>query len=308
MSTEILLFALVIVQALCLIGVTVALLRRSEGSNSAPMQQQLSQIGDRIVDLQSRIKAREALELRTADAIRRLELIIAGTHTKGMAGEQLLDTVFSSLPPEWQVRNLAVGNKVVEFGLRLPNGLVLPIDSKWAGTPLVERLARTEDLEERQRIKAQLESTVLARAREVRKYIDPNLTMSFAVAVVPDAVFELCTGVQTEALASQVVLLGHSLFLPYLLLVFQTTLKMAGQMDLQRLERYLETCQHSVTEMQEELEGRYARATTMLSNSRQQMAGSLSQMHGALVSLQQSADLLMTMQGEDEGDDGEWEV
>jgi DNA recombination protein RmuC len=305
MTTEIILLALIIIQALCLIGVTVALLRRSEGGGPQ-LQQQMGQIRDHLVDLKSRVRAREALELRTADAIRRLELILAGTHTKGAAGEQLLDTVFSSLPPEWQVRNLAVGNKVVEFGLRLPNGLVLPIDSKWAGTPLLEQLARTEDTERRQRIKAQLEATVLARAREVRKYIDPHLTTGFAVAVVPDAVYELSAGIQGEALASQVVLLGHSLFLPYLLLVFQMALKTAGQMDLQRLDRYLDTCQRSLAEMQEELEGRYARAMTMLGNSRQQMAGSLSQMHGALISLQQSADLLVAVEEGRFEDDGEW--
>lgn len=304
MTTETILFALIVVQALCLIGVTVALLRRSEGG-APQLQQQMGQIRDHLVELQSRVRAREALEMRTADAIRRLELIIAGTHTKGVAGEQLLDTMFSNLPPEWQVRNLTVGNKVVEFGLRLPNGLVLPIDSKWAGTSLLERLARTEDPEQRQRLKARLEATVLARAREVRKYIDPNLTTGFAVAVLPDAVYELCTGIQGEALASQVVLLGHSLFLPYLLLVFQMSLKTAGQMDLQRLDRYLETCQRSVAEMQEELEGRYARAMTMLANSRQQMAGSLSQMHGALVGLQQSADALV-WEDEAEQGDGEW--
>jgi DNA recombination protein RmuC len=305
MTTETILFALIIIQAFCLIGVTVALLRRSEGG-APQLQQQMGQIRDHLVELQSRVRAREALEMRTADAIRRLELIIAGTHTKGVAGEQLLDTVFSSLPPEWQVRNLTVGNKVVEFGLRLPNGLVLPIDSKWAGTPLLERLARTEDPEQRHRIKARLEATVLARAREVRKYIDPNLTTGFAVAVVPDAVYDLCTGIQGEALASQVVLLGHSLFLPYLLLVFQMALKTAGQMDLQRLDRYLDTCQRSVAEMQEELEGRYARAMTMLANSRQQMAGSLSQMHSALVGLQQGADALAPVEEGEQPDDGEW--
>ncbi len=305
MTTEIILLALIIIQALCLIGVTVALLRKSD-SGAPQLQQQMGQIRDHLVELKSRVRAREALELRTADAIRRLELIIAGTHTKGAVGEQLLDAVFSNLPPEWQVRNLVVGNKVVEFGLRLPSGLVLPIDSKWAGTPLMEQLARTEDTVQRQRIKAQLEATVLARAREVRKYIDPNLTTGFAVAVLPDAVYELSAGIQGEALASQVVLLGHSLFLPYLLLVFQMALKTAGQMDLQRLDRYLDTCQRSLAEMQEELEGRYARAMAMLGNSRQQMAGSLGRMHSALISLQQGADLLVTMEEDRFEDDGEW--
>ena len=51
-------------------------------------------------------------------AIRRLETVIAGTQSKGAAGENILDVVFSKLPAEWQVRNFPVGNKSVEFGLR----------------------------------------------------------------------------------------------------------------------------------------------------------------------------------------------
>lgn len=253
--------------------------------NLRPLALSVNHIRDGITEVKSRIRAREEIELRTADAIRRLEMIIAGTHTKGVAGEQLLDTVFSRLPPEWQVRDLVVGNKRVEFGLRLPNGLILPIDSKWTATHLIEQFTRTDDAEERQKLKAQIERTVLERMNEVRKYIDANLTVSFAVAVVPDAVFELCASLQAEAFSNGVVLVGYSLFLPYLLLVFQAMLKASQQIDHERLCRALEACERIVVDLQNEVESRWGRAMTMLDNSRRAMAAGLSQIRGELTSL-----------------------
>jgi DNA recombination protein RmuC len=47
------------------------------------------------------------MEVKSAESIRRLEAVIAGTHSKGIAGENILDAVFSMLPVEWQVRIFA---------------------------------------------------------------------------------------------------------------------------------------------------------------------------------------------------------
>ncbi|NLG29228.1 MAG: DNA recombination protein RmuC [Chloroflexi bacterium] len=344
MSTDVVLFVLLLVQSACLVAVTVALLRRSEQGGAPsrdvrrmlatlqqdqaqlavlgerleglrPLTQSVGHIRDSVTELQSRLRGREEMERRTADAIHRLERVISGTQSRGAAGEHLLDAVFSQLPPDWQVRNLRVGNKVVEFGLRLPNGLLLPIDSKWAATPLLEQLSRTDDPVKRQQIKALLEATVLARAREVRKYIDPNRTVGYALAVVPDAVYELCSGIQAEAFSSNVVLVGQSLFLPYLLLVFQTVLKSSQSLDMQRFELYVSACQQDVASMQEELEGRYSRATTMLENSRRELASGLARVQGELTSLRRNAEVIAVdsaaiepgsahdLEAEDEADD-----
>ncbi len=84
-----------------------------------------------LASLQSHAQARQQVEQRTADSIRRLEAVMAGTRSKGAAGENLIDPLFAQLPPEWQARNVQVGNKTVEFGSRLPNGRLLPIGSTW---------------------------------------------------------------------------------------------------------------------------------------------------------------------------------
>jgi len=194
--------------------------------------------------------------------------------------------VFAKLPVEWQVRNFPVGNKSVEFGLRLPNNLILPIDSKWAATSLLEQFSLCEDPAEQQKLKSQIEAAVLAKAKEVKKYIDPNVTVGFGVAAVPDAVYDLCYGIQTEAFQMNVVLISYSMFIPYLLLVFQTILKASQNIDLHKLDAYLQTAQVSIAALQDELEGRFAKALTMLTNARSDMSAHLSKLSGSLTSLQ----------------------
>lgn len=239
-----------------------------------------------LTELQTHAKARQEVEQRTAESIRRLEAVIAGTQTKGNAGENILQLVLSKLPADWQVRNFRVGDKIVEFGLRLPNNLVLPIDSKWTATNLLEQFTACNDPGEQQKLKTQIEATVLNRAREVTKYIDPNLTVNFGLAVVPDAIYDLCYGIQTDVFRENVVLVSYSMFVPYLLLVFQTILKASQNIDLQKLDAYLENAHLSIKVLQDELEGRFSRAITMLNNSRNDMSVHLSKVSSGLTSLQ----------------------
>ena len=241
-----------------------------------------------LAELQAYTKARQDLEQRTAESIRRLESVIAGTRAKGIAGENIVEEALSRLPPDWQVRNFRVGNRVVEFGLRLPNNLVIPIDSKWPATPLLERFAMCDDPEQQRRLKARITAVTLEKAREVGKYVDPNITAGFGIAAVPDAVYHLCWGAQAELVRSNVVLLSYGMLIPYLLLVFQTVLKASRSMGLERLDAYLRSTQDSIDALREELEGRLSRAITMLSNSRNDMSVHLSRINSSLTSLQVS--------------------
>ena len=249
------------------------------------MRNELSRAKDGLTELQTFAKARQEMEQRTAESVKRLETIIAGTQTKGVAGENILEFVFAKLPPEWQVRNFRVGNKSVEFGLRLPNNLILPIDSKWAATNLIEQLVNCDNPDEQQKLKAQIESAVLSKAREVKKYIDPGLTVNFGIAAVPDAVYDVCCGIQTDVFRMNVVLVSYSMFIPYLLLVFQTVLKTSQNIDLEKLAAYIKTAQENIRKLQDELEGRFPKAITMLNNSRGDMSTYLSKVSSSLTSL-----------------------
>lgn len=261
------------------------------------MQTELSRAREGLKEIQENAKARQELERRTAESIRRLETVIAGTQTKGGAGENILDVVFSKLPAEWQVRNFTVSNRPVEFALRLPNNLILPIDSKWAATNLLEQFVKSEDPVEQQALKKQIEDAVLKKAKEVRKYIDPNLTVNFGVAAVPDAVYDLSSGILVDVFQLNVVLVSYSMFVPYLLLVFQTILKTSQNIDLDKLSAYLQTAQESISALQGELEGRFSRALTMLENSRTDMAVHLSKVSSGLAGLQLTPSIQKELSG-----------
>lgn len=258
-------------------------------SQLEPVAQAVSGIQVRLAELRAFAEAGRDRERQTAESIRRLEMVIAGTQTKGAAGENILEAVFADLPAEWQVRNFRVGDRAVEFALRLPNNLVLPIDSKWPATSLLEQFSASEDPGEQQKLKEEIEKAALTKAKEVRKYIDPNVTVDFGIAAVPDAVYDLCSGIQAEVLRLNVVLIGYSMFIPYLLLVFHTMLKTTQNIELHRLDTYLRSAEESISDLQGELEGRFSRAITMLSNARSDMSGHLSKLSGGLTSLRLSA-------------------
>lgn len=247
---------------------------------------ELARTQNDLTELHTSTKARQDIEFRSAESIRRLEAVIAGTHSKGLAGENILEAVFSMLPIEWQVRNFRVNDQPCEFGLRLPNNLVLPIDSKWAATHLLEQFIACDNILDKQKLKGQIENVVLTKAKEVRKYIDPNLTVNFGIAAVPDAVYDLCCGLLCETFKINVVLISYSMFVPYLLLVFQTILKTSQNIDSDMLDQKLRHTLEVIGGLQEEVEGRYARAITMLSNSRNDMSAQLGKLNSQLVSLQ----------------------
>lgn len=247
---------------------------------------ELSRTQNELTELHTNSKARQDIEFKSAESIRRLEAVIAGTHSKGIAGENILDAVFSMLPVEWQVRNFRVNDQPCEFGLRLPNNLVLPIDSKWAATHLLEQFIACDNVLEKQKLKGQIENVVLAKAKEVRKYIDPNITANFGVAAVPDAVYDLCCGLLCETFKINVVIISYSMFVPYLLLVFQTILKTSQNIDAEMLDQKLQHALDIIGSLREEVEGRYARAVAMLSNARTDMSADLGKLNSELKSLQ----------------------
>src|SRR5688500_4040680 len=94
---------------------------------------------------------------QAADSLRRLEAVVAGSSTRGAAGENILARALGQLPPDLLELNVAFGNKIVEYALRLPGGKYLPIDSKWTSVGVLERLEATGDApQERKRLSDQV--------------------------------------------------------------------------------------------------------------------------------------------------------
>jgi hypothetical protein len=167
MSVFELLFALLLVclvAAVAVVGALVwSLVRRSEGqardvgelkarlvaggqtqdSQSSALRDGLSHTQTVVEGLRSALAARQAMEEQDRAALRRMEHILAGSSTRGAAGEHILEEALRHLPPEMLQRNVWVAGKVVELALRLPGGKLLPIDSKWVSSPALEQLADT---------------------------------------------------------------------------------------------------------------------------------------------------------------------
>src|SRR2546425_12808094 len=121
-----------------------------------------------------------------------------------------------------------VGGKVVELALRLPGGKLLPMDSKWVSSVALEQLAEPGlDANRRAQLTGQVEREVERRVREVSQYIDPAITSPFALAVIPDAAYDLRRSAIVNAYSRHVMVVGSSMALPYLLTLYQLHLQFA---------------------------------------------------------------------------------
>lgn len=232
------------------------------------MRQHLDDAKIGLNTLHTITKERQEDERLMSESVRRLESVIAGTQSKGAAGENILDMVFSRLPAEWQVRGFTVQGRICEFGLRLPNKRILPIDSKWPATSLLEQFMACDEISGKQKIKIQIERAVVKKAEEVQKYLCPEKTVGYGVAVVPDAVYDLCGATLCQVFDLNVAVISYSMFIPYLLLVFQTNLKTSKDIDLQKLGQAVSESEKSIKAIQDKLDGSFTTGLTYLSNSR----------------------------------------
>src|SRR5204862_3432961 len=124
-------------------------------------------------DLRIRDEERRGREVEHAEVVRRLSTVLAGGSSKGRAGENVLREHLAELPPAMLVSDFRVNGKVVEYGLLLPDGRRLPIDSKWSAMRELEALERATDPAQRDLLAREVERVVAGRAREVAAYLDP---------------------------------------------------------------------------------------------------------------------------------------
>lgn len=292
MSLLELLFALLLVCVLLAVGVVAALVwslvRRADGqvrdvaelrsrlesggqtqeSQAAELRERLTQTQSVVEGLRSALSARQPVEDEARASLRRLESVIAGSSTRGAAGENILEETLKHLPPEMLQRNVWVGGKVVELALRLPGGKLLPIDSKWVSSNALEQLAEPGlDAPRRAQLTAQVEREVERRVREVSQYIDPATTSPFVLAVIPDAAYDVCRGSIVSAHQRHVMVVGYAMALPYLLTLYQLHLQFARSVDMEKLQSALIDVERHLDTLESVLENKLQRAVTMLQNA-----------------------------------------
>jgi DNA recombination protein RmuC len=249
----------------------LALGGQSQESAVRALQDRLAETRGVLEALQAALAARHQVDEEARRSLRRLEAVIAGSHSRGAAGENVLEEAFRSLPPDMLRRNVWVNGKVVEFGFRLPGGKILPIDSKWAAGPALEELALGElSPTRRAQLVAAVEREVERRVREVAQYIDPATTTPLAVAAVPDGAYTVCRTAFAEAYRRHVAIVAYSMVLPYLLLLYHLHLQFARGVDAERLEASLMEIGRQLELLDSTLENRLQRALTMLGNAYQE--------------------------------------
>jgi DNA recombination protein RmuC len=222
---------------------------------------------DVIEELRKSEEVRREREREFLERIKRIDEIIAGTSTKGISGEEILRETFKKLPPEMIETNFQVRGKVVEFALILPNGKRLPIDSKWVAGRLILALEKETDPKKKREIIDEIEKEVMRRIKEVKQYIDPDLTWSQAIAAVPDSVYAVCKNAHLRAREENVILMPYSMVLPLLLYIYRFHLQYAISLDLENLQNHLIAVAKNLDEMENILENKIYRGATMVSNA-----------------------------------------
>ena len=187
------------------------------------------------------------------DRTQRFANILLGPQSKGALGEKIIEQQLEQLLPyEWIDRNVEYpGLKRVEYALRVPDARIIPIDSKWTGTELLDRLGQTTNTEEQNKLKGRVVSEVWRRAQEVRKYLDKDRTLGFCIVAVPDPVFQISWGQQAKLLAFDIVLVSYSLLIPYILTIVKLFWSSAQSIQSLQFSHVLDSSRARVQELQQ---------------------------------------------------------
>ena len=231
-------------------------------------------------------EARRRMEEEVQASARRIESVLLGSRSRGAAGENILQDAFREFPPDMIETNYRVNGKVVEYALVLANARRLPIDSKWPSPELLDRLGQDSgEPSQGAALAAEVERVLKAKVREVRQYIDPSCTLAFAVAAVPDPVFNACRRGHPEAYREGVILMPYSMTVPYVLALFRLHLQYARSIDLENLEGYLLQMEDGLTGLDRSLENSISRGSIMIQNAFADCKRTVGQMRGALAAL-----------------------
>jgi hypothetical protein len=232
-----------------------------------------------LEELRAREQERRGTDAEQREVVRRLATVLAGGASKGRAGEQVLREHLSQLPPGMLTSDFRVNGKIVEFGLVLPDGRRLPIDSKWTALAELEALEAATDVLERDQLARTVEKAVVARTKEVAQYLDPALTAPVAVAAVPDAVYTVLKRAHAESYRLGVIVVPYSTALPIVLFLYELVRRYGDAADVQaglaEVAGVLDT-------MEAIVENRFAKAATMLTNGADEFRSQLGKARGSI--------------------------
>jgi DNA recombination protein RmuC len=243
------------------------------------LQESLEAARRTLEQLRVRDQERRRVEDEDREVVRKLSSVLAGGPSQGRAGENLLHEHLRGLPPGMLISEFRVGGKVVEFGLRLPDGRCLPIDSKWTAVAELDALRTADGAATREAGVRAVERAVALRAREVAQYLDPALTAPVAVAAVPDAAYEVLRRAHADAFACGVVIVPYASALPIVLFLFALVQRFGDAADVQA---GLAEVASVLDVLETVVENRFARAGTMIANGADEFRSQLGKARGSV--------------------------
>jgi len=235
------------------------------------MRTELRSLGDTIAQLKTRQEERQRAEneYNTAvqGSIKNIESLFRGSKSKGAAGENLLREIFKNFPAEWIVFDYRIEGKPVEFGLKLADGRIMPMDSKIVALEEITRLETETDENVRQRLIKKAELEVAKKVKEVAAYIHPPVTYDQALMLIPDALYSILIDAHQQAYSRAVILLPYSMALPYILAFRNLHSRTLANYDEQQITGFLEDLDRILNEMEIVLENQVSRGSTMITNA-----------------------------------------
>ena len=259
---------------------------KSDSKTTDVIQRNMENTLRTVENIRQQHEESQKRESENFQSLKRLESVIAGSKQKGIAGENILREALSIFPPDMIEVNFKVKGKEVEFGLVLSNKKVMPIDSKWPSTELLEAVSKEEDPARLERLMHQVQKEVGKRVSEVSQYLDPNTTTPWAIAAIPDSMYSLCRDAHLSAYSKNVILVSYSMLLPYLLMFFSLHIQYATSIDMENLTHYLIDIKRNVDQMGEILENRIERARALLSSASDEYRQILGTIKGSISSIE----------------------
>jgi DNA recombination protein RmuC len=266
------------------------------------LRQTSDQLKTLLVSSQEREERDQQHFKNLLDTSRNIESVMRGSKSKGMAGENIVREVLKIFPPDAMAYNAKIGSKVVEFGLKLPDGRIVPIDSKIIAVDELAGLEQSQDEAAKLRIIQKIELLVLRKAREVGEYISPPTTYEWAIMAVPDSLhYLLKDSIMRAYREHHVIIIPYGMTVPYLLTFLDLHRKHTTHLDEERVKAFLIDLGHSMSKMDDILDNKIAKGSVMIQNAYTDYKQMISKIKGDSLSVQAVAKL--ALKGEDGQDE-----
>ncbi len=218
------------------------------------LQESISLMGKSVTEISTQAMKIEMIGKKyeeTEALTRRIHNHMIGSYQKGATGETLLRQILNDLMNIGFIRqDVPIGSRRVEYCAIFSDGKLLPIDSKVIASKDVEIFFDDEATDdERKASKKKITDGLKKRLGDVSSYIDPTITLPYALMAVPDSIVPLSAELIPEAVSKNVMVVGYS-SVPQLIVYF---IKIHGfysiQADVAELKDRLSAIQNEASKL-----------------------------------------------------------